>query len=258
MSARSAGSPRSLRRNPIGLLLSGTLWASVWYLLAYLAIAWVLFGVALTIAIGGGLLSVTLAGLPVLIAAAAVIRWCANAERVRLGGMGIRVRGGYREFTGSGLLARLRSGWGDPALWRDIAYLFGLMAPLLALDFAVTVVWLVLLAGIALPAWYRFPQQTFTLGVSGRGGSSFHGVQLGYFPHGPHGSGGWGLYVDTLPKALAVAGVCLILFLLFNYVLVAAARLHAAIARALLRAPEDPLRPAKDILDRPGPLAFLD
>jgi len=247
-------SARSLRTNPVGLLFSGTLWASAWYLFAYLAIAWLLFGVALTIVVGGGLLSVTLAGLPVLIAAAAVIRWCANAERARLGGMGIRVRGGYREFTGSGLLARLRARWSDPALWRDIAYLFGLMVPLLVLDFAVTVVWLTLLAGITLPAWYRFPHQSFTIGVSGSGSS--RGVQLGYFPHGPHGPGAWGLYVDTLPKALAVAGACLILFLLFDYVLVATARLHAAIARALLRAPQDPLREAREVLGRPGPLAF--
>lgn len=249
-------SARGPRRDPVRLLFSGTLWASVWYLLAYLVIAWALFAVAVTIVVGGGLLSVTLAGLPVLIAAAAVVRWCADVERARLRGMGIRVRGGYREFTGSGLLARLRARWTDPALWRDIGYLFGLMAPLLAVDFAVTAVWLTLLGGITLPAWYRFPSQSFTLGVNGSGGSgSFHGVQLGYFPHGPHGPGAWGLYVDTLPRALAVAGVCLVLFLLFNYVMVATARLHAAIARALLCAPEDPLREAKDVLDHPGPLS---
>jgi hypothetical protein len=249
-------SGRGLRRDPVSLLFTGTLWSSAGYVFAYLIIAWVLFGVALTIAVGGGLLSLTLIGLPVMIAAAAVIRGCANFERGRLGGMGIQVPAGYREFTGSGLLARLRHEWSDPALWRDIAYLFGLMAPLLVLDFAVTVVWLVLLAGITLPAWYSYPRQTFTIGVSGNAGGSAHGVQLGYFPHGPHGPGAWGLYVDTLPKALATAGVCLVLFLLFNYVLVATARLHAAIARALLRPPEDPLKDAKEVLGRSGPLAF--
>ena len=71
-------------------------------------------------------------------------------------------------------------------------------------------------------------------GVSGI--ATVHGVQLGYFPNGPHGHPSWGLYVDTLPKALLVAAVCLILFLLFNYVLVATARAHAAVARALLGA----------------------
>lgn len=241
--------------NPVGLLFSRTLWASGWYLLAYLVIAWVLYGVAVAIIVGGGLLSLTLAGLPVLLAVAAMIRGCANFERARLDAMGgARVSGGYRQVTGSGFLARLRTRWTDPALWRDIAYLFGLMAPLWVLDFGVTVIWLVLLAGITVPAWYWAPRQSFTIGVSGSGTSTAHGIQLGYFPHGPHGHPSWGVYVDTLPKALAAAGVCLILWLLFNYVLVWAARLHAAIARALLSAPDDPLRQAKEVLERPGPL----
>jgi hypothetical protein len=244
-------SGRRVSRNPVGLLLSPALWASAWYLLAYLVIGWVLFAVVVTLVVGGGLLSLTLAGLPVLLAAAAVIRWCASFERARLRPvMGEPVQGAYREVTGSGFFARIRTRWTDPALWRDVAYLFGLMAPLLVLDFAVIVVWLVLLAGITLPAWY----QSFTIGVSGNSQSA-HGVQLGYFPHGPHGHPSWGIYVDTLQKALLVAAACLILFLLFNYVLVAAARLHAAIARSLLRAGDDPLREAKQVLDRPGPLA---
>ena len=76
-------------------------------------------------------------------------------------------------------------------------------------------------------------------------------------PNGPHGPGGWGLYVDTLPKALARAGVCLIVFLLFNYVLVSTARAHAAVARGLLGAAEDPLRQAKEVAPaRPGPLVL--
>ena len=247
-------STRSVSRNPVGLLFSPVLWASAWYLLAYLVIGWVLFAVAVTLVVGGGLLSLTLAGLPVLLAAAAVIRGCANFERARLRAITDPVQGAYREVTGSGFLARIRTRWTDPALWRDVAYLFGLMAPLLVLDFAVIVVWLVLLAGITLPAWYWAPHQTFAIGVSGNSQSA-HGVQLGYFPHGPHGHPSWGIYVDTLQKALLVAAACLILFLLFNYVLVAAARLHAAIARSLLRAGDDPLREAKEVLDRPGPLA---
>jgi hypothetical protein len=248
-------SARKASRNPVGLLFSGTLWASAWYLLAYLVIGWVLFAVAVTLFVGGGLLSLTLAGLPVMIAAAVVIKGCASFERARLRGMGGEpVQGAYRQVTRPGFLARLRTEWTDPALWRDIAYLFALMAPLLVLDFAVIVVWLVLLAGITLPIWYWAPKQTFTIGVSGNSESA-HGIQLGYFPHGPHGHPSWGIYVDTLPKALLVAAACLILFLLFNYVLVWTARLHAAIARSLLRAGDDPLREAKEVLDRPGPLA---
>lgn len=248
-------STRSVSRNPVGLLFSPVLWASAWYLLAYLVIGWVLFAVAATLVVGGGLLSLTLAGLPVLLAAAAVIRGCASFERARLRVMGGEpLQGAYREVTGPGFLARIRTRWTDPALWRDVAYLFALMAPLLVLDFAVIVIWLVLLAGITLPSWYQYPHQTFAIGVSGNSQSA-HGVQLGYFPHGPHGHPSWDIYVDTLQKALLVAAACLILFLLFNYVLVAAARLHAAIARSLLRAGDDPLREAKEVLNRPGPLA---
>jgi hypothetical protein len=248
-------STRAVSRNPLGLLFSGTLWASAWYLLGCLVIGWLLFAVAVTILIGGGVLGLTLAGLPVLLAAAAVIRWCANVERARLRGMGGEpVQGAYRQVTGSGFVARLRTQWTDPALWRDIAYLFGVMIPLKVLDFCVAVIWLILLAGITLPIWYWAPRQTFSIGVSGKGESA-HGVQLGYFPHGPHGHPSWGIYVDTLPKALLVAAACLILFLLYNYVLVAAARLHAAIARSLLRAGDDPLREAREVLEHPGPLA---
>jgi hypothetical protein len=63
--------------------------------------------------------------------------------------------------------------------------------------------------------------------------------------------------VDTLPEALLAAGVCLVLFLLFNYVLVGTARLHAHIASALLRAPADPMAKAKEVLTKPGPLGPL-
>ena len=83
----------------------------------------------------------------------------------------------------------------------------------------------------------------------------YHGYDLGYHPNGPHGPGGWGLYVNTLPEAFAVAAVCLVLFLIFNYAVVATARAHVAVARGLLGAAEDPLREAKEVLGRPGPLS---
>jgi hypothetical protein len=65
------------------------------------------------------------------------------------------------------------------------------------------------------------------------------------------------VYVDTLPRALLAAVVCLVLFLLFNYVLVLTGRAHVRIARSLLRAPADPLADAKEVLARPGPLGPL-
>jgi Putative sensor len=247
----SAVSELSLRRDPIRLLLSRGLWTSAWYLLGYLAVGWALFAIALSTAVGGAGLSVTLAGLPVLVAAAATIRWCADVERARLRPMADGPVGGrYRQVAGSGVMARLRTRWRDPATWRDVAYVVGMYVPLLALDTIVLAVWWASLAAITLPIWYWAPWQTIH-------GVRYHGSQLGYFPHGPHpvpGDHSWGLYIDTLPKALAVAGVGLILFLLFNYILVLTARAHAAVARGLLSAAEDPLREAKDVLSRPGPL----
>ena len=61
---------------------------------------------------------------------------------------------------------------------------------------------LTFLAGITLPAWYWAPWQSVH-------GTRFHGYQLGYFPNGPHGHPGYGLYIDTLPKALLAAAVSL-------------------------------------------------
>jgi hypothetical protein len=239
----------SLRRDPVRLALSKAPWSAAWYLFVYLFTGSVLFAIALTAALTGAVLSITLAGLPVLVAAAVTIRWCADVERARLRPLS-PIEGRYREVTSPGVMAQLRTRWRDPATWRDIAYLIGLYAPLLALDLAVLTVWLVFLAGITVPAWYWAPFQTIH-------GHRFHGYQIGYFPNGPHGHPGYGLYVDTLPKALLAAAVFLVLFLLFNYVLVATARLHASTARALLSAPEDPLEEAKEVLRRPGPLNTL-
>jgi hypothetical protein len=179
------------------------------------------------------------------------MRWCADVERARLRPIAA-VTGRYREVAGTGVLAQLGTRWRDPATWRDLSYLVGAFAPLVALDLVVLVVWLVFLVGITLPAWYWAPWQSVH-------GHNFHGYQLGYFPNGPHGHPGYGLYVDTLPKALLAAAAFLILFLLFNYVVVATARLHVAAARALLQGAEDPLREAKEVLSRPGPLrGFID
>jgi Putative sensor len=241
----------ALRRDPVRLLLSRGLWAGAWYLLAYLVMGGVLFAIALSAALTGAVLCLTLAGIPLLIAAAAAIRWCADVERARLlpfcGDLGSH----YSRETATGLVARVRVLWRDPATWRDIAYLIGMWVPLFTLDLIAATVWLVLLAGITLPVWYWAPWQSIH-------GVRFHGYQLGYFPGGPHGHPAYGFYIDTLPKALLAAAAFAIAFLLFNYVLVATARAHVAVARHLLAAPEDPLRAARAVLGRPGPLSVAE
>ena len=246
----TAPSP-GLRRDPVRLVLSRAPWASAWYLFGYLFIGSGLFAIAVTAATVGAAISFTLAGLPVLVAAAVTIRWCADAERARLELVDAApVAGRYRP-SADGLLNGLRTRWGDPATWHDIAYLIGLYVPLFTLDAVVLTIWLTFLAGITIPVWYWAPWQTIH-------GVRYHGYQLGYFPHGPHGPGGWGLYVDSLPRALLVAAICLVAFLLFNYVLVATARAHAFVVRALLGEPIDPLKEAKEILRSPGPLSAAE
>jgi hypothetical protein len=243
----SVVSKLSLRRDPIRLVLSRGPWAAAWYLLGYLVVGGALFAIALGTAVVGAGLSITLAGLPVLVAAGAAIRWCADVERVRLRPFA-RIQGTYRQVPEHGITAQVRARWRDPATWRDIAYLVGMFVPLLVLDAIVLALWGSFLAGITLPIWYWAPWQTIH-------GVRYHGYNLGYHPNGPHGPGGWGLYITTLPEAFAFAGVCLMLFLIFTYAVVATARAHAAVARRLLGPAEDPLREAKDVLNRPGPLA---
>jgi hypothetical protein len=239
----------SLRRDPVRLLLSRDLWAGARYLLGYQVVGWLLFSIALCVAATGAVASITLAGLPLLLAAATAIRWCANVERARLRRLcGDPGAGGYRQDEAHGLLARVRARWADPATWRDVAYLIGMFVPLVTLGCVVLVTWLALLAGIMLPAWYWAPWQSIH-------GVRYHGYQLGYFPNGPHADPGYGFYIDTLPKALLAAVAFLIAFLLFNYVLLATVRAHVAVARGLLQTPTDPLREAREVLRRPGPLA---
>jgi hypothetical protein len=161
------------------------------------------------------------------------------------------LHGGYRQPAKAGVFAQARTRWQDPATWRDLAYLIGLWLPLLALDLTVLIVWVTLLGLVAAPVWYQFPEQDLAFG------STAHGIQLGYFPNGPHGPGGYGFYITTLPQAFLAAGCALIVFLLFNYVLVATARAHAVIARNLLRPPADPLADAKTVLAGPSPLGPL-
>ncbi|HEY7324041.1 MAG TPA: sensor domain-containing protein [Streptosporangiaceae bacterium] len=148
----------SLRRDPIRLVLSRGPWAAARYLLGYLLVGWALFAIAFAGAVGGAGLSMTLAGLPVLVAAAAAIRWCADVERARLRTMvDGSVAGRYRQVVGSGLMAKVRTRWRDPAHWRNIAYLVGMFVPLLVLDAIVLAVWSASLAGITLPIWYWAP-----------------------------------------------------------------------------------------------------
>jgi hypothetical protein len=241
------------RTGPLRLAVSGDLWRAAWFLIVYVfAAGWLLFAVSFTAVTVAAAMCVTIAGIPLLTAAAGVLRGCASAERARLRPvLNGPLRGSYRPAAGTGILASARSRWQDAATWRDLAYLTGLWGPLFALDTAVVTVWLTFLLGITMPAWYWAPQNSYAPGRTA------HGVQLGYFPNGPHGPGGHGFYITTLPQAIAAAVAFAVAFLLFNYVLVGTARLHAAAARGLLGPHSDPLAPARAVLAAPGPISLL-
>jgi hypothetical protein len=247
-----------LRRNPLRLLISDSPWRAFWYLAGYVFVTgWVLFSVALTAVVTAVSFAITLAGIPLLTAAASVLRGCANVERHRLRQvLAAPVHGRYLEASQPGMIAQVRMRWHDRATWRDLSYLTGLWPALFTLDTLVITVWATLLAGVTLPVWYWAPRGNAGLGYLN--GKAVHGVALGYFPHGANGRGSVGLYIDTLPKALLAAAVFLILFLSFNYVLVVTARAHARIARSLLRPSADPLAEAKEVLTHPGPLGPLE
>jgi Putative sensor len=245
-----------LRTDPVRLLLSASPWRAAGYLISYLVVSCVTFSVALTAATAAVGLAVTVLALPLMIAVAWVVHWCAGAERALLSQVFTEpVRASYARRERAGLWGSATAAWRDRATWRELCYLLGLWAPLYVLDTVVLSVWATFLAGITLPLWYWAPRGTAGLGYTS--GTQVHGVAFGYFPHGPAGPGAWGFYVDTLPKALLAAAVFAVAFLLFNYVLVATARMHGRIARALLRPPADPLEEARDVLTRPGPLGPL-
>jgi hypothetical protein len=101
------------------LLLSGnplrpTWWAStgraLWYLLAYQFMGWLLFGAALAAATTAAALSITLAGIPLLVAAAGIIHACAQSERSRLrAASGQPVEHRYRGHPAPVVLRAVRS-----------------------------------------------------------------------------------------------------------------------------------------------------
>jgi hypothetical protein len=246
-----------LRTDPVRLLLSASPWRAAGYLASYLVVSCVTFSIALTAVTTAAALAITVLALPLMVVVAWVVHWCTGLERVMLRQIFAEpVRASYVRRDRAGIWASAKAAWRDRATWRELGYLIGLWAPLYMLDTVVLCVWATLLAGVTLPLWYWAPRGNDVAGYV-HGGSHVHGVALGYFPHGPTGPGSWGLFVNTLPKALLAAAIFAVAFLLFNYVLVATARMHGRVARALLRPPADPLEEARSALTSPGPLGPL-
>ncbi|WP_250284208.1 MULTISPECIES: sensor domain-containing protein [unclassified Frankia] len=227
-------------RHPIRLPLSSAPWIAAGYLGGYLLVGTVLFAVCLSLLSVAAATGIFWLGVPVLVGAAGIIRGCAQIERLRAGLAGWRIPNAYRPVLKPGILAQARTRWTDPATIRDCVYLILLYPLLFALDLTALLLWIAGVAGALLPLWYW--------SIPGE-----HGVQLGYFPDdGP----GTGIKVDDLSTALLAAIGFAVLCVLLAYLVVAAARLHRAVATMLLRPPVDPLADARRMLTEPGPLSL--
>jgi hypothetical protein len=234
-------------RNPVRMFCSPGPWLATAYLAGNIVTGAVLFVIATATVVSTAALSLFTLGLPLAIGTAWILRGCAHVQRgcVRL--VDDPIPYSYREVTEPGVLAHIRIGVTDPATLRDLAHVVLLFPALLLLDVVALGVWLVFLAGITLPLWYR-------AGTSfSPDGTVEHGVRLGDLPDGPHG-GGFGVWIGDLPSAL-IAAVCFaVLALLATHLVVRAARLHMTVTRALLGPQTDPLAAAKRMLAEPGPL----
>jgi len=236
--------------NPVRMLFSSGVWGSAWYLFASLIVGTVLFSVILTAAATSASLVIVWAGIPLLIGTAYFIRGCVGFERARAR---VLVPEGLPPLepapAADGVFANVKALWKDRTTQRGLLYFVLLYMPLFVLNAVVISIWLAFLGAVTTPIWYRYIPETFD------DGTKAHGLSWGYFPHGPHGSGSWGFWIGSDQAAIVAAVVSLVLFLAWNYVLVATARLNVSAVRAMITDYRDPLAAAKRVLETPGPLS---
>jgi hypothetical protein len=232
--------------NPLRLIFTSVLWRAAGFLIADIVVGWVLFTVIVGAVTTAWAMTITIIGIPLLIACAGIVKGCAAVQRARTGGG----RKTYRQpAEGTGLLAAARVRWGDSGLWRDISALTVVWLPLSVLNTVVLSLWAMFLGWITTPIWYHYPWMTYH-------GVRYHGYQMCcYFPHGPYGPGAIGVFVGSLHVALAAAGAGLVGFVIMSYAVLGCARLTKKVLGSLLRDPADPLTDVKAVLTQPGPLS---
>src|SRR5258708_13413444 len=123
--AGRAALPRlRLYRNPLRLAVSGSPWRAAAFLAAYVFVAgWLLFALAFTTTVTAAFFMITLAGIPLLVAASGVLRGCASAERARLRqGLAGPVRGRYPPVPPPGIMPQGRTPRRAPSPLRDPPY----------------------------------------------------------------------------------------------------------------------------------------
>jgi signal transduction histidine kinase len=174
---------------------------------------WLVLGIVVVAA--GIALSILWVGLPIVLGGLLLGRGAGAAERSLLATtLGTRIEGpGFRPLTG-GVLRRLRTALGDPALRRQWGWVL-LSIPLGAAEAVlVLAIWSLPLALLTMPLWYRWP---------GPGGA-----ELFWWDGRPR------LIVDTLPAALAGLAGGVLLYPVASALTGLLARGHATVAVALL------------------------
>ena len=190
------------------------------YALVGLPLAVLGFAYALVTVLLGGALSLTLLGLPLLASGVLGARgWGALHRRLGRAALGIRVAGPRPVRRLAGPIGFIRTGLGDGAGWRALAYLV-VKLPIAVLAAGVTVVFLgYALFFLSYPFWWRLvrPINTDSAGREHRAA-----LQLGDF------------FFDTWPKAMLLAGIGVVLLLVGPRVLRGVLFLDGLLMRGLL------------------------
>ncbi len=197
--------------NPLRLLVSSAFWgASVFLFLSFpIGVFW--FTTLVTLISTSFGLAIVWVGVPLFVFSAFLWTYGARAERWRVNVLlGEAIPSPYRSLAEGTLWQRARAFLTDPAVWRDLVYLF-LLFPICIFEFVFVV------------CAFSIPLSLLTLPA------------YNWAINGGQGAMVWnGLYVNQpLPLALtSLAGA--ILLLLVPYPTVGIAYLHALLARALL------------------------
>jgi signal transduction histidine kinase len=200
---------RVRRGSPLVQLLVRALLSALFLLSSFpLGLLWSVVLVALLLI--GLPLTIIWVGLPILALAMLVCVVGANTERWRLAALlGTSLASPYRPLPDGPVLARLRSRATDPALWRGLLYLL-LLFPVGLVELVVVLVLAISAVLATYPLWYwALPEG--------------QGVMWTDF-----------FVADTLPEALLVMVVSLVLAIATLAFVLPAAQAHAALGRFLL------------------------
>ncbi|MFE7133904.1 sensor domain-containing protein [Streptomyces sp. NPDC057638] len=231
--------------SPLRTPLSAAPWRATAYLLAHLLLSGPLFAISLTALVAAAVFAQLTVTLALTVGCAWLVRCCAQVERGRAVLIDAPIPYAYQPVAEPGLAGAVKARFTDPAFYRDCAHLVLLFPFLLLFDAVVLGVWLLLLAGALLPAWFWLAPSTRV------DDTLVHGRLLGRSDgQGP------GVSIDSWPTAISASLCCVVLALAFSHLVVGAARLQLALAHRLLGPPSDPLASAKRVLAEPGPLTL--